>query len=386
MSKNLINPTVIHVSHAELQAGLASTLHVLVVAEGLRRLGHPVHILARSFDNQEISLPRITPSSLPIKGFRTATFSISAAVCLFRSIKNNYPAVVYYRRSMLDPFPARVSQYLKVPLITELNEDWEAHTSETRPEWFWKKMMSFAEQKTFLASYAVLCPSETMRQILAARYPHFASKFRIIYHGVDVDLFRPIPEEEAQQLIGLPPGEYLLWVGTPFWWSGIELLRKLAETLLRRRPACRILFVGDKEKAKNFSKGAWPENTFWAGKFSHEKIPLYYSAARALLAPYSPLILQNRGFPFKVLEALSCERPVLITRDNVSQEMAHLTGGITLLSEQLEHWEEESLQTLSNHEKTQQQGREGREGILRSGLTWDNAVSQIHKIIAETCG
>ncbi len=386
MSKNQPSRTVIHVSHAELLPGLASAIHVLVVAEGLRRLGHRVHILARSLNDQEISLPRIIPPFLPIKGFRTATFSFSAGICLFKFIRENQPAVVYYRRSMLDPFPARVSQYLKVPLITELNENWEAHISETHPEWFWKKMMSFVEQKTFSASYAILCPSATMRQSLAARYPHFASKFRIIYHGVDVDLFRPIPEEEAQQLIGLPLGEYLLWVGTPFWWSGIELLRKLAETLLRRRPTCRMIFVGDKEKAKIFSKGAWPENIFWAGKFSHEKIPLYYSAARALLAPYSPLLLQNRGFPFKVLEALSCERPVLITRGNVSQEMAHLTGGMTLLSEQLEHWEDESLRILANRERTQQQGREGREGILRSGLTWENAVSQIHKIIAETCG
>ena len=385
MSNNLINPTVIHVSHAELQAGLASTIHVLVVAEGLRRLGHSVHILARSFDNQKISLPRIIPPSLPIKGFGTATFSISSGVCLFKLLKNNYPAVVYYRRSMLDPFPAGVSQYLKAPLITELNEDCEAHISETRPEWFWKKMMSWVEKKTFIASAAILCPSDTMRKNLTARYPQFASKFRTVYHGVNPDLFRPISEEEAQKIIGLPPGEYLLWVGTPFWWSGIELLRKLAETLHRRRPACRLLFVGDKEKAMTFSKNAWPENTLWAGKSSHEKIPLYYSAARALLAPYSPLFVHNRGFPFKVLEALSCERPVLITKGNVSKEMAHLTGGITLLTEQLEHWEEESLKTLANQEQMQQQGREGREGILRSGLTWENAVNQIHEIIEELC-
>ncbi len=376
---------MIHVSHAELQAGLASTLHVLVVAEGLRRLGHSVHILARSFDNQEISLPRIAPPSFPIKGFRTATFSISAGICLFKLIKENDPAVVYYRRSMLDPFPARVSQYLKVPLITELNENWEAHISETRPEWFWKKMMSWVEKKTFVASAAILCPSATMRQSLAARYPHFASKFRIVYHGVNTDLFSPIPEEQAQKRIGIPRGEYLLWAGTPFWWSGMELLTNLAETLLQRRPRCGILFVGERIKAESFKKGPWPENILWMGNCIHQDMPLYYSAARALLAPYSPLFVQERGFPFKVLEALSCEKPVLITKGKVSEELDDLTGGIILLSEHMEQWEEESLKVLANEEKTQQQGREGREGILRSGLTWENNVSQIHNIIEEVC-
>ncbi len=385
MSKNQPSRTVIHVSHAELQPGLASAIHVLVVAEGLRRLGHSVHILAKSFDHQGSSLPGATPAFFPIKGFRTATFSISAGACLFKLIKENHPAVVYYRRSMLDPFPAGISRYLKAPLITELNENWEAHISETRPEWFWKKMMSFVEQKTFSASSVILCPSDIMRKNLVARYPHLASTFRTVYHGVNPELFRPISEEEAQKIIGIPPGEYLLWVGTPFWWSGMELLRKLAETLLRRRPACRILFVGDKEKAKTFTTGAWPENTLWAGNFTHEKMPLYYSAARALLAPYSPLLVQERGFPFKVLEALSCEKPVLITNGMVSQELAGLTGGIILLSEQMEQWEEESLKVFANKEKTQQQGREGREGILRSGLTWENNVSQIHNIIEEVC-
>jgi glycosyltransferase involved in cell wall biosynthesis len=341
--------------------------------------------LAKSFDHQGSSLPGVTPAFFPIKGFRTATFSISAGFSLFKFIKENYPAVVYYRRSMLDPFPAGISRYLKAPLITELNENWEAHISETRPEWFWKKMMSFVEQKTFSASSVILCPSDIMRKNLVARYPHLASTFRTVYHGVNPELFRPISEEEAQKIIGIPPGEYLLWVGTPFWWSGMELLRKLAETLLRRRPACRILFVGDKEKAKIFTTGAWPENTLWAGKFTHEKMPLYYSAARALLAPYSPLFVQERGFPFKVLEALSCEKPVLITNGMVSQELAGLTGGITLLSEQMEQWEEESLKVFANENKTQQQGREGREGILRSGLTWENNVSQIHNIIEEVC-
>lgn len=377
--------TIVHVSHAGLQPGLASTLHVMVVAEELHRLGYPIFMLTKGSGRQETSLPIITPSFLPIKGFRTATFSINAAFCLSKTIKKNLPAVIYYRRSLLDPFPARVSHRLNTPLITELNENWEAHISETHPQWFWKRVMASVERTTFSVSSAVLCPSDTIRKILVSCYPHMASKFRIVYHGVDIELFKPIPEKEAQEKIGLSQGEYLLWAGTPFWWSGMELLRNLAECLSEKRPGCRILFVGDKTKTDAFTKDSWPENVVWMGKMNHKKMPLIYCAARALLAPYVPLFLLNRGYPFKILEALSCGRPVLVTKAGISEEMTRSIGGIRLMSEQLEQWEKETISLLENVQETSKLGQEGREGILRAGLTWKNAANQIHEIIEEVC-
>ena len=384
MLENQAKPTVIHVSHAEIRSGLASTIHVMEVAENLRRLGYPIHLLARKVDKNSVDFSHTVPSYVPIKGFGTASFSMSSAIRLYKLIKARHPAVVYYRRALVNPFPAWIAHRLNTPLLTELNEPWEAHLSETRPEWFWRMLIGWVEKTTFSKSTAVLCPSETMKNLLAARYPQFSSKFRVVYHGVDADLFRPISEEEAQKTIGLAPGEYLLWAGTPFWWSGMEFLRNLGHILRQKRPSCKILFVGDEKKAEAFKSGPWPENILCIGKSGYERMPLYYCAARGLLAPYSPLYLKDRGFPFKVLEALSCERPVLITKEKVSEEMAQLIGGVTLLPEEIGPWVEECLKILSDPTLAQQRGKEAREGIRRSRLTWHHAVTQIHEIIEET--
>jgi teichuronic acid biosynthesis glycosyltransferase TuaC len=114
--------------------------------------------------------------------------------------------------------------------------------------------------------------------------------------GVDTERFRPIPREQARAELGLAAeGPYLLFPADP---SRAEKRHDLA---LRLAGGVPLLSLG----------GVAPE-----------RVPLLVNAANAVL-----VTSQRESFGLAVLEALSCEVPVLATPHGIAPEaLAGITG------------------------------------------------------------
>lgn len=100
--------------------------------------------------------------------------------------------------------------------------------------------------------------------------------------GVDLGRFRPLPRPQARQVLGLDPaGPYLLFAADP------------ARPLKRHDLAAA-------------AAGDVPLLTL--GQVAPERVPFYFNAANAVLAPSDA-----EGFGLAPLEALACNVPVLAT-------------------------------------------------------------------------
>jgi hypothetical protein len=128
---------------------------------------------------------------------------------------------------------------------------------------------------------AAILVSEHMKQGLSPKVP-----VHILSSGVDRNLFRCMPQDEARRLLGLPQSERLvLFVGNPkLPVKRYELAERAVEVLNRSLPARLIL--------------CW--------KTLHQDIPVYMNACNVFA-----FTSVQEGSPDVIKEALACNLPIV---------------------------------------------------------------------------
>lgn len=154
------------------------------------------------------------------------------------------------------------------------------------------------------------------RDALVRYYGADPDRVAVVPCGVDTSLFRPLNPLHARKALGLDGQGVLLFVGRLEPLKGVELLLQ-AVALLDGREGVRVLIVGGGPHpgvAVNglrdlaCSLGIAPRVEF-VGSVPHASLPLYYSAADALVLPS-----YYESFGLVALEAMACGTPVVAAR------------------------------------------------------------------------
>jgi glycosyltransferase involved in cell wall biosynthesis len=146
----------------------------------------------------------------------------------------------------------------------------------------------------------------------------------VISNGVDLDQFRPVADDaersRARRSLGvIGPGPVILSVGAICPRKGSDLLIEAWTRLLDRHPDAELLLVGPRHDRHNRSLRRFgarlreliacsphPDRIHFAGV--RDDMNDVYGAADIVVLPSS-----REGMPNVVLEAMACERPVLLT-------------------------------------------------------------------------
>ncbi|MEX2156271.1 MAG: glycosyltransferase family 4 protein [Gemmatimonadales bacterium] len=144
---------------------------------------------------------------------------------------------------------------------------------------------------------AVILVSDHMRRNLKTAAP-----VHVVPSGLDLDLFRYTPREEARRQLGMDPDERLvLFVGREHQARKRYALAKQAVDLLTGRMPARLVLG-------------------WG--VPHEKIPLYMSACDVLI-----VTSMQEGSPNVVKEALACDLPVVsVAVGDVRERLQNVEG------------------------------------------------------------
>ena len=144
-------------------------------------------------------------------------------------------------------------------------------------------------------------------------------KVHLIPNGVDTELFKPIPMNEARKRLGLEERDpIILYYGSIAEWIDYSLLLRLAARLRGKYPNLLLLMVGnihtkaDKARIIKLTQELRLENTIKIyPPQPQERMPLFISAANAVVAPFK-MFSKNYVTPMKLLETLACKVPIFI--------------------------------------------------------------------------
>lgn len=141
----------------------------------------------------------------------------------------------------------------------------------------------------------------------------------VIPNGIDAKKFTWGSMRKARQKLDLPQHQFLaLYVGGLIPLKGIEVLIAALKHLIDHGSDIQLILVGEGQirnqiENSTIEMGIY-DNIYFAGSLNHEDIPAFYRACDVLVLPSF-----REGFGLTALEAMSCGRPVIVTRPEKGQ-------------------------------------------------------------------
>jgi glycosyltransferase involved in cell wall biosynthesis len=138
-------------------------------------------------------------------------------------------------------------------------------------------------------------------------------RLHVMRNGVDLEQFQPLAQAKARSMLGVSgPGPLLLSVGHLVELKGHHLVIDALGHLTSRYPEARLAIVGAGEERMRLEERAGvkglSDRVIFAGQQPNDRLPVWYSAADALL-----LASSREGWANVLLEAMACGTPVVAT-------------------------------------------------------------------------
>lgn len=209
------------------------------------------------------------------------------------------------------------------------------------------------------------------------------NKIDVVPNGVDTEIFRPAGKEYARNVLNLPHEKNIvLFIGALRKIKGVDYLIEAAKSFVDTNTE--LYMVGrDDGLRKSLEKRAEELKISGSIKFTgpvnHEDIPLWISAADMLVLPSL-----SEGRPNVVLEALSCEVPVVATDvGGIPELMIEGETGYLVPSKNPLQLSEKINKLLENESRREKMGKFGRKSIIQRGLTWESHAKKTVNIYSE---
>ena len=171
------------------------------------------------------------------------------------------------------------------------------------------------EKETYLESELVVCVSEDMNEKVKVMTDGKARTFTF-YSGVDTEKFQPVPEirDTFRRKLGYAETDCVfLFVGRITREKGIYELLEAFASISKEKESLKLMLVGPIFERSRFKKKVLQlgitHQIKTIGGVGHDDIPGYMNAADVFAFPS-----WMEGLPNVVMEACSCELPVIASR------------------------------------------------------------------------
>jgi glycosyltransferase involved in cell wall biosynthesis len=318
------------------------------------------------------------------------------------------PPVIYARQHWLGILPLFTAKRLGIPYVAEFNGLRHRGILSRNPRSVKGVIIRQLERWCAQWSTAIVVPSLSLAKRVAellgnnpaiqnlSSFTHYASRFTphtifVIPNGIDPEIFRPIPQEEARRKLGLPTeGLYVAYTGSLHIWQGVDVLLHAFARLVKKFPNCCLLVVGGQDEP---NKDAYKrlahelritDHAIFVPFVPYEQSALYIAAADVCVAPYvSSYCEHGGGSPLKLYAYLSCGRPVVLSDlgEFVDADLVRVSeAGLLVPPGDSEALAEAIAQLLADPNLRSEMGKRGREAIL-NGYTWEHNAERIEVVL-----
>ncbi len=231
------------------------------------------------------------------------------------------------------------------------------------------KIAGFLYQRSNLI--AVVTPAFKNHLIKRWRIPE--EKIAVVENGVETDLFAPTSPATTEMLrreLGAESKFLVCYVGTMGMAHGLETLLDAASRLQDENASILFLLIGEgaeKQRIKGLAESRNLANIRFLDQQPRERIPSFISASDACLVLLKKTDVFKTVIPTKMLEFMSCARPVILGVDGQAREIVEqANAGIVIEPENADALVQAINQLAENLELGTALGQNGRAYILQN--------------------
>jgi colanic acid biosynthesis glycosyl transferase WcaI len=235
----------------------------------------------------------------------------------------------------------------------------------------------------------IVVVSPAFRERLVKDWDVDAQKISVVQNGVETGLFSPRHTDPDLRTSLNAGGRFIAsFIGTIGLAHGLETLIAAAERLQREAPDVLLMLVGegaDRERVQAMARARGLTNIIFEPQQPRETIPAYISASDVCLV----LLRQSEVFetviPTKMLEFMSCARPVILgVRGQAQQIIESANAGVCIQPCDSVALCDAIIQLQQNRALREKLGHNGREYIVRNlsrSQTADNYLEVLNALI-----
>jgi colanic acid biosynthesis glycosyl transferase WcaI len=220
-----------------------------------------------------------------------------------------------------------------------------------------------------------------------------AQKIDVVENGVETDLFAPDSAAAAGRRTELNAESRFLvsYIGTLGMAHGLETLLDAAATLQSKAPHVLFLLVGEgseKERIKSLAQSRGLANVRFLDQQPREKIPSFISASDLCLVLLKKTDVFKTVIPTKMLEYMSCARPVILGVEGQARQILEDAGaGLAIEPENAAAIAAAIIQLDHNRELAKTLGEQGRSYILQNfsrASTAEEYITVLREILSRS--
>jgi len=199
-------------------------------------------------------------------------------------------------------------------------------------------------------------------------------KISVIENGVETEVFAPPalttdPAINLRRELGVEGKFVVSYIGTMGMAHGLETIISTAMQLQETNPEIAFLLLGEgaeKERIIALARERGLSNLQFINQQPREKIPAYISASDVCLVLLKKADVFKTVIPTKMLEFMSCARPVILGVDGQARSiLEEARGGLVIEPENADSLANAIQYLAANRELARELGHNGREHIVR---------------------
>jgi colanic acid biosynthesis glycosyl transferase WcaI len=198
-----------------------------------------------------------------------------------------------------------------------------------------------------------------------------AAKISVVENGVETDQFCPSTastNRALRQELSAEEKFVVCYVGTMGMAHGLETLLDAASQLQTQNPAVLFVLIGEgaeKDRIKVLAQSRGLVNIRFLDQQPRGKIPAFISASDACVVLLRKTEVFKTVIPTKMLEFMSCARPVILGVDGQARTiLEEARGGLVIEPENANALVEAILSLAGDRERARELGENGREHIV----------------------
>ena len=269
---------------------------------------------------------------------------------------------------------------LRIPVVAEMHG---IGHSEFDPNIFWRYLLGSFEKIILRRIQGLVAVSSTVKDYYSKLAGNASLPIKVIYGGVDVDLFNPEAPLAPEMREIRKRGKMVVgYIGNFKAYQGIDFL--LESALATKEDFLYTILGKDSEELrKKIAKYNLQDKVFVFGRKKYETIPSYLKGMDIMVIPRASMPITEYAIPSKLSEYMAMGKVVVTTAVGGTIEIIRdRENGILIPPEDIPENLVKSFVLLKSDPELKKKIEINALSFVKNNLTWDKLTNQLNNFLS----